>query len=118
MLAHDSIAPLRRAAICRLFWAAVWLAIMLVLVKVSYLSIPPALTLDDGQHYLRSLAAISYVDVLFAAVFWACGHVVFAAVGHRRRATRLVSLAFMSFSAFSGVYAVANVIVFGVFGGL
>lgn len=117
MLPIDSSTPVRRAAIGRLFWATVWLAIGLVSVKMYYLGIPGPLTLEEAQHYLRSLAAISYQDVLFAAGVWACGRAVLAGVGHRRLAPRLVSLAFMSFAAFSCTYAVANVIVFGVFGG-
>ena len=54
-----------------MFWAAIWLAIVLVAIKAYYLGIPASLALADSGNYLRSLAAISYVDVLFAAVIWA-----------------------------------------------
>jgi len=50
----------------RVFWAAVWLAIVLVAIKAYYLGIPVALALTDVGNYSRSLAAISYGDVLFA----------------------------------------------------
>ena len=60
------VTPLR--AIRRVFWAAVWLAIVLVAIKAYYLGIPPAARVGRLGNYLRSLAAISYVDVLFAAV--------------------------------------------------
>ena len=52
----------------RVFWAAVWLAIVLVAIKAYYLGIPAPLALTDFGNYLRSLAAISYGDVLFAAM--------------------------------------------------
>ena len=64
----DLLAERRRLATRDLFWTTVWLAFVLVAVKASYLGVPGAL----GQ-YLRSLAAISYVDVVFAAVIWTAG---------------------------------------------
>jgi phosphoglycerol transferase MdoB-like AlkP superfamily enzyme len=85
----------------------------LVVVKASYLGVPPGAL----GHYLRSLAAISYVDVLFAAGVWAAGRAVLMLTGDRRPATRIVSLAFVSFSALSCLYAAANVLVFSAFGG-
>jgi phosphoglycerol transferase MdoB-like AlkP superfamily enzyme len=100
-----------------LFWTTVWLAFALVAVKAWYLGVPGALATGDGLYYLRSLAAISYVDVVFAAVIWAAGRAVLMLAGDRRLATRVVSLAFVFFSALSCLYAAANVRVFGVFGG-
>ncbi len=101
----------------RLFWAALWLAIVLIAVKAYYLGVPTAVALADGRDYLRSLAAISYVDVLFAAIAWACGRVMLSLAADRRWAARAVTLTFVSVAAFSCLYAVANVAVFGVLGG-
>jgi hypothetical protein len=102
----------RNAATQDLFWTTVWLAFALVVVKASYLGVHPGAL----GHYLRSLAAISYVDVLFAAGVWAAGRAVLMLTGDRRPATRIVSLAFVSFSALSCLYAAANVLVFSAFG--
>src|SRR6266849_465364 len=66
----DLLRDTRSFASRDLFWTTVWLALALVAVKASYLGVPGAVTLGDGQDYLRSLAAISYVDVVFAAVIW------------------------------------------------
>src|SRR5258707_1237463 len=49
----------------RLFWAAVWLGFALIIIKASHLGPPP---IGDVAGYLRSLAAISYRDVLFVAL--------------------------------------------------
>jgi arylsulfatase A-like enzyme len=113
----EPITSVRRAATRRVFWAAVWLAAVLVVVKAYYLGVSVALALTDGGNYLRSLAAISYVDVLFAAVLWAVGRAILGLAGQRRLASRVVSIAFVAFAVFSVFYAVANVILFGVFGG-
>ena len=69
------------AAIRRVFWAALWLAIVLIAIKAYYLGVPPSLALADSGNYLRSLAAISYVDVLFAAVIWAGTRTILALAG-------------------------------------
>ena len=50
--------------------AAAWLAAVLIGVKAYYLGVPGVLARGDGEHYLRSLAAISHGDVLFAAAVW------------------------------------------------
>ena len=104
-------------AIRRLFWAAVWLAIALIAAKAYYLGVPAAARLADTQDYLRSLVAISYVDVLFAAIVWACGRVLLTLTANRRGAALVVTVAFTSFAALSCLYAVANVAAFGVLGG-
>lgn len=101
----------------QLFWAAVWLALVLVTIKAYYLGVPPALAFVDARDYVRSLTAISYVDVLFAASVWVAFRAGLAAGGGRNRVTTTVVAAFMAFAACSLVYAVANVVVFGVFGG-
>src|SRR6266849_1106282 len=101
----------------RLFWAAVWLAIALIAVKAFYLGVPAERTPTGGWDYLRDLAAISFVDVLFAGGVWACGRTALRISGDRRGATRAVTVAVLAFSAFSCVYALASVFFFSVFGG-
>src|SRR5499427_3286287 len=101
----------------RLFWGAVWLALFLVAIKAYYLGFPPARAMADAEDYFLSLAAISYVDVLFAAVIWLAARVVLAATGGRRPSAMVITTVFLAFAAFSLIYAVANVVVFGVFGG-
>jgi lipoteichoic acid synthase len=101
----------------RLFWAAVWLAIALIAVKAYYLGVPADRTLTGALDYLRSLAAISFVDTLFAAGVWACGRTALRVSGDRRGTTQAVAIAVLAFSAVSCVYALASVVFFGVFGG-
>ena len=105
-----------RTASPRLFWAGVWLAVVLVAVKASYLGVPGALPRGGDESYLRSLAAISYLDVLFAVLVWACGRAVMLMAGDRPAVRRIVTCVFVSLSAFFCLYAVANVIMFGLFG--
>ena len=100
----------------RVFWAAVWLAIVLIAVKAYYLGLPSPGVLAGALDYLRSLAAISYVDVLFAAVVWACGRGLLALAADRHGAGRVLTLGVVFFGALSCAYAVANVIAFGVLG--
>ena len=85
----------------RVFWASVWLAMVLVAVKAYYLGVPPALALTDSGNYLRSLAAISYVDVLFAAIVWASGRAMLVLARRRPWATRAVGVFVIAFAAFS-----------------
>jgi phosphoglycerol transferase MdoB-like AlkP superfamily enzyme len=107
----------RRAATRRTFWAAFWLAVALVAVKAYYLGVPGALEGTAGGNYLRSLAAISYVDVVFAAGVWAGARALLALAGQRPLISRTVSVVFVAFAAFATIYEVASVIFFGVFGG-
>jgi lipoteichoic acid synthase len=99
------------------FWAAVWLALVLVAIKAYYLGIPAPLALTDSGNYLRSLAAISYVDVLFAAICWAAARAILAVAGDRSRSATAASVLFVAFAASAAIYAVASVIFFGIFGG-
>ncbi len=101
----------------RLFWATVWLAIALIAVKAFYLGVPANRTPTGGWDYLRDLAAISFVDVLFAGGVWACGCAALRILGDWRGATQAVTVAVLAFSAFSCVYALASVFFFSVFGG-
>ena len=101
----------------RLFWAAAWLAVVLVAIKAYYLGLPPARAVVDAEDYLLSLAAISYVDVLFAAVLWIAARATLALTGGRRLSAPVITLVFVALAACSLVYAAANVLVFGAFGG-
>jgi len=104
-------------AVRRLFWAAVWLAVVLVAIKSYYLGLPEAFVLTGLTGYVRSLAAISYADVLFVAGFWASVRVAIVFARRRPRAARIFPLAFAAASALCCLYAVANVLIFSVFGG-
>ncbi len=109
---HAHCNPEARRAADRFFTAAVWLAVVLVGVKAWYLHIAS----DPGAHYVSSLAAISYVDVVFAAAVWAGGRAALSLAGTGRAAERMLWVAFLWFSAFSCLYALANVLAFPVFG--
>jgi arylsulfatase A-like enzyme len=95
----------------------VWLAIVLVAIKAYYLGIPPTLAFTDFENYFWSLAAISYVDVVFAAICWAAARAILALAGERRRIGSAISVIFVALAAFAAIYAVASVIFFGIFGG-
>ena len=101
----------------RLLWATAWLAIVFITVKALYLGVPAARSLTAVWDYLRDLAAVSFVDVLFAAGVWSCGRAALRLSRDRRGVTRAVIVAVLTFSAVSCVYAMASVFFFGVFGG-
>jgi phosphoglycerol transferase MdoB-like AlkP superfamily enzyme len=90
------------------------LGVSLVAIKAYHFGVPPR---DELSDYLRSLAAISYVDTLFAAVCWAAARLVLAMAWRRPFASRAVSGAFVAFAAFCCFYALVNVILFGIVGG-
>jgi len=98
----------------QLLWAALILGVSLVAIKAYHLGVPPRDGLSD---YVRSLSAISYVDALFAAVCWAAARLALLIVWRRPLAARAVSGAFVVFAAFCCLYAVVNVILFGIVGG-
>lgn len=100
----------------RLFWAIVWLAVGLVGVKAYYLGLP-AWSVSAWRDYLRDLMAITYEDVLFAAVIWVMGRVAVALLAGHPRIARVFSITLLSFSAFCCLYAVAGVVIFWIFGG-
>ena len=112
----DHFQDTHRAATRSVFWASVWLAIVLVAVKAYYLTVPGAVPWIDG-YSARLLVAVSYADVLFAAAWWACGRAALALAGNRRLAFRIISSAFVAGSALACLYAVANVMLYGVLGG-
>src|SRR5262245_66363301 len=60
--------------------------------------------------------AITYADVLFAAVIWVMGRVAVALLAGRPLISRVFSIALLSFSSFCCLYAVAGVVIFWIFG--
>ena len=109
----------RRHAIQLIFWAAVWLAAVLVAVKAYYLTVPRAVPWADEQAtlFVRLLAAISYRDVLLVSGLWITGRAVLALAGSRSLTTRTIETAFVACSALACLYAVASIIVYGILGG-
>ena len=101
----------------RLYWAAVWLAIGLVAIKAYYLGQPAGRTPIALRDYVRDLAAVSFVDVLYAATLWVGGRAALLLAAVRRRARQVVTIAVLAFASASCVYALASVFFFGVFGG-
>ena len=108
----SGLAPSRR-----LFWGSVWLAILLSGVKAYHLGIPPAVAITNLPNYIRSLAAISYVDVIFAAVLWAVARAALHLAGARARVASAIAIAFLVVAAICVIYSVANIVLFGLFGG-
>ncbi len=110
----DRPADPRVAATRHLFWAGLTLAVSLVIVKASHIGLPRAGGLGS---YGLSLAAISYADVIFAAVAWAVARLALVAAGRRPFVRRAVSSLFIAFAAFCCLYSVVNVVLFGILGG-
>ena len=110
---HRPAAP-RVAATRHLFWAALTLAVSLVIVKASHIGLPRAGGLGS---YGLSLAAISYADVIFAALAWAAARLVLVAARRRPFVLRAVTSLFIAFAAFCCLYSVVNVVLFGILGG-
>ena len=100
-----------------LFWSAAWLAIALVAVKAFHLGLDGTPAWEVGQFYLRALAAISYADVLFVALFWCVARAMLALCGRWRAARLVIVCAFTGGAAFLCLYAVLNVVMFPLFGG-
>ncbi|HEX3645437.1 MAG TPA: sulfatase-like hydrolase/transferase [Vicinamibacterales bacterium] len=101
----------------RLFWEAAWLAIVLLAIKAYYLGAPAAATPRAAWDYVQDVAAVSFVDALFAVFFWICGTAALLVAGNRPRLARLVTVVSMAFGAVSCLYAIASIFFFGVFGG-
>jgi arylsulfatase A-like enzyme len=99
------------------FWAAVWLAVVLVGVKASYLGSPLAPAIPVGGSYLRSLAAISYVDVAFVVSVWGTAWLLLIVGGRRSSVARGLSLTAVAVSALFCFYAIVSVLLFGILGG-
>lgn len=94
----------RAAATCRLFWAAVWLAVVLVVVKSYHLGVPQLGSAGSIADYVFALAAISFTDVWLVVVLWAAARAA------------LAPAAFVALATFSCFYAVVNVLLFDIFG--
>jgi arylsulfatase A-like enzyme len=101
----------------RLFLVAVWLAMALLAIKAYYLGRPAAATPRAAWDYVRDLAAVSFVDALFAAVLWVFGTAALLLAGNRPRTARVITVAATGYGAISCLYAIASVFFFGVFGG-
>ncbi len=97
-----------------IFWGAVWFGAVLVAAKACYLGVPHLAGLAD---FWRSLAAISFRDVLVAVAGWAAARGALALIGSRPRLARPLAALFILIAASLGLYSVASVIAFGVLGG-
>src|SRR5258705_7712872 len=102
-------------AVRRLFWAAVWLGVVLIVTKSYYLGAPRSFFIGELVAHLRSLMAISYADVLFVAALWASARIATIIVKRRPPVVRHVSIAFVTVAVCFCVYAFAIVLIFGVF---
>src|SRR5258708_39846225 len=99
-LSFQSI-PTVAGAARRVFWAAVWLAIVLIAVKAYHLGVPAARAFNGAHDYLLALAAISYVDVLFAAAIWTIARLALALAHSRRLLSSAIAAAFIAVAALS-----------------
>ena len=106
-----------RASTQRLFRGAVLLGAILIATKAYYLGLPKPHGFADLIEYVRSLAAISYTDLWFVTGFWALARLVVALLDRWPRCATSFSFAVLSLAAFFCLYAVANIVIFGVFGG-
>ncbi|HEY1911602.1 MAG TPA: sulfatase-like hydrolase/transferase [Vicinamibacterales bacterium] len=97
-----------------IFWGAVWFGAVLVAAKACYLGVPH---LSDLADFWRSLAAISFRDVLAAAAAWAAARTALTLIGSRPRLARALVSLFVLVTASLTLYSVASVIAFGVLGG-
>ena len=100
-----------------MFWAAIWLAVVLVAIKAYYLGAPAAAAPRAAYDYLRDLAAVSFVDVLSAAALWTCAIAALRLTADRPRLVRAVAIASVAVGAFACLYALASVLFFSAFGG-
>jgi hypothetical protein len=101
----------------RLYWTASWLAIVLVAVKAFYLGTPAERTVHAMWDYVNDLTAVSFVDLLYAAVLWIAGTSALLLAGQRPRLRFTISAVMEAIAAMSCVYALASVLFFNVFGG-
>jgi phosphoglycerol transferase MdoB-like AlkP superfamily enzyme len=100
-----------------LFWSSAWLAIALVAIKAFHLGFAGMPAREVGQRYLRALAAISYADVVFVVLFWSIARATLAGLGRWRTARLTLVVVFTASAALLCLYAVMNVVMFGLFGG-
>ena len=99
--------------------AAVCLVLALLLVKAWFLATlkPPAQPVNVVWAYVRSLVAITYADALFVAAIWAAIRILVAPLRRLPRIRAAAVLLTIALFAFVCVYAVANLVVFGLLGG-
>ena len=95
---------------------ALLLACTLVAVKAYYLG-PPPVAWSEAARYARALTATSSLDVVFAIVLWAAGVAALLGTSRRPRFRRVMVAAFLATAALAALYAVASVVMFGIFGG-
>jgi phosphoglycerol transferase MdoB-like AlkP superfamily enzyme len=100
-----------------LFWAAVCLAGVLVILKAGYLAVHGSFRGTGFLSDLRSLAAVSHADLVFVTSLWVCGRALLAVAGSRVWAARAILIVWIAFAAVVCLYAVASVIAFGALGG-
>src|SRR5262245_55099661 len=106
-----------RSAADSLFWAALCLAGVLIVLKAGYLGVHGAFRGAGILGDLRSLAAISHADLLFVTALWICGRTLLAVSGDRPWISRWIVIAWIACAAVICLYAVASVIAFGALGG-
>ncbi|HEV8398140.1 MAG TPA: sulfatase-like hydrolase/transferase [Vicinamibacterales bacterium] len=114
-MASQHVAPRTGDAMGVLHRGTLLLALTLVAVKAYYLG-PPA-AWDSAARYARALTATSSLDVLFTLVLWAAGVAALAGVARHPRVTRLIVAVYLMTGALAALYAVASVVMFGIFGG-
>jgi len=93
---------------------ALLLALTLVAVKAFYLGNP---ALWGWGRYARALAATTSLDVVFVLGLWLAALAALAVCAGRPRLGRAVVGVFLGAAAVSALYAVASVVMFGIFGG-
>jgi lipoteichoic acid synthase len=98
----------------RLAWAAVSLAVLLIVIKACYLGLPRVGGLAD---YVRGVVAISYGDVMFVVACWLVGRAMLGMAGERPRPGGIVVALFIAVALVTCLYSAASVIAFGMLGG-
>src|SRR5258706_13080833 len=90
-----------------LFFASLWLAMVLVGLKAVYLGIHAGFSLREIGYWLQSLAAISHADLVFVVALWLCGRAMVAVAGTHRWISSAILALWMSVAAAVCLYAVA-----------
>ena len=97
--------------------ATVGLSLVFVGLKAFYLGRPPRADWTSVLTHARGIAAISFLDVVFAASWCAAALAALVLLGDRPRVARTIAWTFLIASSLACLYAVAGVVMFGVFGG-
>jgi len=95
---------------------ALLLALTFIAIKAYYLG-PPAAGWSGWGQYARALAATSSLDVLVAIGLWFVALCAVAACAQHPRLRHAVVGVFLGTAAAAALYAVASVVMFGIFGG-